>query len=276
MTEPAYRRIADALRKEIHSGRLPPGGRLGTQQQLGRAYGVGRDTVRQAVQLLREEGLLEDGRSGRAAVVAQVSSGAQQLNWHIERAFRAEHVTVDVWSLHTENLSNVMAVQADRVRHSRRPPRSIRCRVMLPDTDTALPLPQLDGDLADDRPLRWLRWLIRTYAGHLQDTLYKLREEKIVPEVTVEIRCLPYLPTEKRYVINSTLVLTGYYYLRTYEVTNLDGTAMPIKGLYADDLLFPTVLNRDDSPHDEALFCQVQRSFNTQWAGLATRLDLAG
>jgi hypothetical protein len=275
MTDPAYQQIAAALRQEIHAGRLGPGSRLPTQQQLAEVHGVGRDTVREAVQLLRAEGLLEDGRPGRPAAVARGISRAQPLHWHIERAFQADRVTLDVWSLHPQGLSNAMAKQADLLRRSERRPSAIHCRVMLPDLNTDFRVPVLVGTPRDPRPRERLRSLIRTYAGHLEDTLHTLAEDQVVPDVDIQIRGVPYLPTEKRYLINDSLVLTGYYHLRQALVTNKpDGTLMRVHELYGDDLLFPTVQNRQDSPMDEALFLQVQRSFTSHWNQMATRLQL--
>jgi GntR family transcriptional regulator len=56
---PLYRRIQSELRVQITRGRLPPGSRLQTEQELMAAYGVSRATVRQALAGLVAEGLVE-------------------------------------------------------------------------------------------------------------------------------------------------------------------------------------------------------------------------
>ncbi|MBE1534606.1 GntR family transcriptional regulator [Actinomadura algeriensis] len=65
---PAYLRIADTLREGIRDGSLPPGSRLPTMAQLRRAHGVSEIVVRQAVGLLRGEGLVETRRGGGTVV----------------------------------------------------------------------------------------------------------------------------------------------------------------------------------------------------------------
>jgi len=51
-----YHRIAADLREEIHSGQLPPGARLPTEQEISTSYGVSRNTVRLALAALANEG----------------------------------------------------------------------------------------------------------------------------------------------------------------------------------------------------------------------------
>ncbi|MGK5556453.1 GntR family transcriptional regulator [Actinomadura kijaniata] len=65
---PAYLRIADTLREGIRSGLYPPGTRLPTMAELCTAHGVSEIVVRQAVALLRGEGLVETRRGGGTVV----------------------------------------------------------------------------------------------------------------------------------------------------------------------------------------------------------------
>src|SRR6516165_2167962 len=55
---PVYEQIADDLRTAIHEGRLQPGDRLPTEREHASRYGVAIGTYRQAIAMLREEGLL--------------------------------------------------------------------------------------------------------------------------------------------------------------------------------------------------------------------------
>src|SRR5690349_14809061 len=61
---PVFKQIADGLRTAIQSGELEPGARLPSEQKLIDDYRVARGTIRQAVNLLRSEGLVrtEHGR----------------------------------------------------------------------------------------------------------------------------------------------------------------------------------------------------------------------
>jgi GntR family transcriptional regulator len=53
-----YLRIADELRRLIASGDLPEGARIESESELGRRWNASRLTVRQAVEVLRAEGLV--------------------------------------------------------------------------------------------------------------------------------------------------------------------------------------------------------------------------
>lgn len=67
-TGPAYKHVADDLRAQIRSGKLHAGARLLSLSQLGEQYGVSGDVARQAIGLLRAEGLVET-RQGSGAFV---------------------------------------------------------------------------------------------------------------------------------------------------------------------------------------------------------------
>ena len=55
---PKYERVADAIEADIKSGELPPGMRLQPERVLMAEFGVSYGTVRHAVKLLRERGLV--------------------------------------------------------------------------------------------------------------------------------------------------------------------------------------------------------------------------
>ncbi|WP_148573447.1 GntR family transcriptional regulator [Nocardioides caldifontis] len=61
---PVYKQIADELRRRIETGRIAPGERLPSESALVAEFGVAHGTIRQAIQLLRSEGLAvaEHGR----------------------------------------------------------------------------------------------------------------------------------------------------------------------------------------------------------------------
>ncbi|RAY13559.1 GntR family transcriptional regulator [Actinomadura craniellae] len=65
---PAYLRIADELREGIRNGSHPPGSRLPTMAELCVTYQVSEIVVRQAMALLRGEGLVETRRGGGTVV----------------------------------------------------------------------------------------------------------------------------------------------------------------------------------------------------------------
>ena len=69
---PRYQEIADALRARIQDGELAPGARLETQRQLASTFGVTLMTLRQALEVLEREKLIER-RHGLGTFVAAPS-----------------------------------------------------------------------------------------------------------------------------------------------------------------------------------------------------------
>ena len=69
MREVRYRAIADELRQRVESGELAAGALLPSESELSGAYDVSRVTVRKALDVLRDEGLV-DSRQGFGWFVA--------------------------------------------------------------------------------------------------------------------------------------------------------------------------------------------------------------
>jgi GntR family transcriptional regulator len=65
---PVFRQIADWLRSEISSGRLAPGAQLPSESELVGMFGTTRTTARQALGVLKSEGLIVS-EHGRGAFV---------------------------------------------------------------------------------------------------------------------------------------------------------------------------------------------------------------
>ncbi|HZG07107.1 MAG TPA: GntR family transcriptional regulator [Streptomyces sp.] len=56
---PPYRQIAASLRKRIADGTIPVGRRIPSLVELEAEFEVARDTLRKAVQVLKDEGLVK-------------------------------------------------------------------------------------------------------------------------------------------------------------------------------------------------------------------------
>ncbi|GGO98626.1 GntR family transcriptional regulator [Wenjunlia tyrosinilytica] len=67
---PKYQRIADDLKAAIESGRYGPGDRLPGESALAEQYSVAVLTARQALKILRTEGLVETKRGAGARVLS--------------------------------------------------------------------------------------------------------------------------------------------------------------------------------------------------------------
>ncbi|SHN23701.1 GntR family transcriptional regulator [Cryptosporangium aurantiacum] len=63
-----YRQLADLLRADIRSGVYGPGTPIPSEAKLIASHGIGRNTVRLAMEVLRDEGLVVT-RQGRGTFV---------------------------------------------------------------------------------------------------------------------------------------------------------------------------------------------------------------
>ncbi|MFJ3529827.1 GntR family transcriptional regulator [Streptomyces sp. NPDC090132] len=68
--QPASRRIADALRASIERGELAAGEKLPSERALAEQYGAARNTAREAIRLLAEQGLVT-AKHGRGVFVRE-------------------------------------------------------------------------------------------------------------------------------------------------------------------------------------------------------------
>ncbi|MFR9799776.1 GntR family transcriptional regulator, partial [Streptomyces sp. MS06] len=74
--QPLYWRIARRLLRELDDGVIPPGERLPGERQLADHFGVSRETVRQALGVLRRHGLVATDRRGSHAALPGPSGQA--------------------------------------------------------------------------------------------------------------------------------------------------------------------------------------------------------
>ncbi|MEU9920792.1 GntR family transcriptional regulator [Streptomyces griseoluteus] len=105
---PKYQRIADSLREAIQSGEYGPGDRLPGENELMAAHGVARMTARQALSVLRDEGVAE-ARKGAGVFVREFRPlrrrGIQRLSQQQWGSGRS------IWSADIEN----RALEVDQV-----------------------------------------------------------------------------------------------------------------------------------------------------------------
>lgn len=85
----AYERIADDIRQSIRTGQLKPGERLPSETVLAERYRRSVPTMREALRLLRDEGLIEK-HHGRGSFVRQPRTPVLRTNqrhqWEKDRA----------------------------------------------------------------------------------------------------------------------------------------------------------------------------------------------
>ncbi len=94
--EPAYRKVADALRDRILDRTLREGDRLPPETELARQFGVHRSTVREALRELQSSGLLVRRAGSKRFAVTRPAPGVVAEG--VSRALALHEVTyLDVW-----------------------------------------------------------------------------------------------------------------------------------------------------------------------------------
>lgn len=78
LDRPVYHQLADVLRQQIRTGEHRPGRRLPSEAQLAQTYGLGRESVRRAMAVLRSEGLVITVQ-GEGTLVRQGASMRRSL-----------------------------------------------------------------------------------------------------------------------------------------------------------------------------------------------------
>ncbi|MGW7351634.1 winged helix-turn-helix domain-containing protein [Streptomyces sp. NPDC054784] len=258
--------VADGLRRRIAQGELRVGQQIPTQAELGEQFSAPRGAVRRALELLENEGLIKRARQGTPAEVVQrvpdhpdpdadagdASFGRRhqprtaglELTDRVARAFRSPHVRIDAYCASGETLASALAGPVVAVTAGEQRPLSLRVRILLPDPDNALALPQVVGDPQDSRPRARLREVTEHIWGSLRHSLRMLEVRELVPEVRVEARKVSITPTQRVFVLNGEEVLTGHYQvlprrvelsrdpMEIYDMLGLDGilfrhTAVP-------------------------------------------------
>lgn len=102
--------VAEALIAEIEGGMLKPGDRLPTEATLSQEFGVARTVVREAISLLRFDGVIESRRGGGAFV----ADPARRVSFRISPAcFKKRQQIVQLLQLRTEVQAGATALAAE-------------------------------------------------------------------------------------------------------------------------------------------------------------------
>ncbi|POX44766.1 winged helix-turn-helix domain-containing protein [Streptomyces sp. Ru72] len=273
--------IADALRTRIRTGELKPGERLPTQAELAEEFGVERGTVRQALRVLQDDGLLSSvsrGSPPRIAEPAPVSDEPQPtmvaLAPRLSEAFTSPNVRIDAACLTAETLMLALGEPLRLIHEGRVRPRSIDVRILLPSRKINLAFPiSVDNPGEDEDPVhqRWLEQ--RNAQGHvLRHNLQALRSSHNI-DVSVTFRALPFTPPVKLYLLNGTEALIAYYMLTKREEEVNSQTLEMYDTLGAASLLFS--FERRAGRRDDAFVDESQKWFDALWETITTDLTLS-
>ncbi|MEV6395657.1 winged helix-turn-helix domain-containing protein [Streptomyces sp. NPDC051907] len=285
-----YEYVAAKLRDGIRSGEYGADKLLPPQRLLMKTFDVSRATVSRALDLLKAEGLIASRQgsgarvlpgAGRAAAPAGHQTGSsapafarpalETLQPHLQAAFEADDITMDVFSLTSETMNRQLGAQITRIHDGRIRPRSISLRLMLPDPAIKLAFPVSLHDPDDERPRQRHRATLISCSKSLRHELRTLKRQRLVHEVSVQIRTVRLTPTSKMYLLNKDLLLEGYYTLEgtdpdPVEGEEQEGTTLNSLGLGAT--LFPY------SKPDQALKVETAQSFfDSYWDLLAQDAD---
>ncbi|MFG3283792.1 winged helix-turn-helix domain-containing protein [Streptomyces sp. NPDC048111] len=284
--------VADGLRALIRGGELRVGEHLPTQAQLSERFSVPRGAVRGAVELLEREGLIRRAQQGTPPTVARptplpVPAGPREtseprrqsprpagvfLGERVAHCFRQDEVTIDAYCLNGETLASALAGPLVAVQAAGAGPRRVAVRILLPDAEAPLALPQVIGDLGNVRPRERLRITSNHIYGSLRHSLRMLKVRDLVPDVTVEARKVSITPTQKVYILNGREVLAGHYQV-TERTVDLDRNPIEIYDMLGvEGMLFRHAVVDDDQV-TRGYVEQTQQWFDSLWNTIARPMD---
>jgi len=276
--------VADVLRARIRAGELRAGDRMPTQAELADEFDVERGTIRQALRILQDAGLLTDVTRGAPARIAERSGGPAHsgeepqptmvaLAARTATAFSAPDVRIDAISLTAESLMLALAEPLRLIHSGVIEPARVEVRVLLPSRDIDLAFPTAVGGPSDGNPVhdRWLAQ--RNSQGQvLRHNLLDLRRSHGI-DVTVSFRSLPFTPPVKLYVLNGSEALFAYYQVTRREEEIEDTPVELYDALGTQSLLFS--FERQAGARDEAFVEQSQKWFDALWNTIASDLTLS-
>lgn len=130
---PIYQQIADDLRGRIQAGTLAPGAKLPTELGLAEEHGVTRATVRQAVQLLVNEGLVVADRP-RGHFVRTI----ERLTYRPQKEWRERPAYPDLDQFMDEQVELGRKPEQTIAVELAEPPADVAARLNLPDGGTVV------------------------------------------------------------------------------------------------------------------------------------------
>lgn len=266
---PPYQQVASDLRAKILTKQFESGEKLPSGPELAKHYGVARMTVQQAIRLLRDEQLIVS-RQGSGVFVRARTERPVGLRPHIERAFEAEHVTVDFAGFSGETLAGVMAEPLDKIRAGRLTPKSIHVRALVPDTSTPWALPVRAEDLEDDPEFRERAAGITSRSlSAITEAVHELGSLGLVQDAKAEVRVHRAAPLFKLYILNGDEVFFGFYPVSEHTVT-IKGTEHVVYDLMGKDAtLFHHSVTEDDTSIGTQYVEQARLWLDSMWNTVA-------
>ena len=124
--QPAYSQLVDILKEQIASGKYPPGSWLPSESQLRNLYDVSAVTIRRAISILVEEGVVETTK-GKGTLVKPLGLDAAYFDLGKIRTIFQDHASTQIKLVFTrimpadaETAGKLKIREGDRVIHIRR------------------------------------------------------------------------------------------------------------------------------------------------------------
>lgn len=133
-----YKEIADDLRRRIDGGEYSPGERLPSERDLAESYGIAQGTMRQALGVLRNEGIL----------ISRVGSGWRVQEWRPIVRNGLKRLKAEQWAT-GKSIWTVDVEDRDLI------PENISIQHLPADTSVATALQLEEGDLVYRRDRRY-------------------------------------------------------------------------------------------------------------------------
>lgn len=152
------RRIADVVRTLINDGELAPGDKLPSERELARRFGTARNTAREAIRLLSEEGLVT-AQHGRGVFVREKQRLLRRDNErYSRRTYHETGLTPFRWEMASQDQTpRVKVTSIEQVI----PPFDIADRLKTSPDEPSV-LRRCNTYYADDDPLQvvttYIRW----------------------------------------------------------------------------------------------------------------------
>ena len=266
---PPYVQVANALRAAILTKKFTAGDKLPSRAELATTYGVAPMTVQNALRELRDEGLIVS-RQGSGVFVRERTERPVGLRPHLERAFEAQHVTIDFAGFSGETLHGVIAEPLDKIRIGRLTPESITVRMLVPDPAEPWSIPCTVDNRADSPEFRArASEIMRRHTLAIAHSVTELGELGLVADATAEIRVHSAAPLFKLYLINNEEAFFGFYPVREH-VLSLGGEPKTIYDLMGKDaILFHHSANDDDTSTGSQYVEQAHTWFDSMWNTVA-------
>lgn len=267
---PPYQQVAAALRASILTRKFTPGDKLPSQADLAKHYGVARMTVQQALRILKDEGLVSS-RQGSGMFVREKTARPVGLRPHLEKAFEAEHVSIDFSGYTAETLHGSIAEPLDRVREGRLSPQSIKIRLLLSDMarPLALPVATSNDPEASSHVRERMAAISARHAGAITDAVEELADLQLVPEATVETRFHGSAPLFKTYLVNEVDAFFGYYPVVRHEVRLNGGRETIFDPMGKDATMFQHTDDGDPDSVGSQYVAQTKAWFASIWDTIA-------